>query len=53
METLCEEVDARMRAVADPPFTRESYFHTWDAETKTHRGILTYRAYASAGIGSP
>lgn len=53
MELLCEEVDARMRSLADPPLTRENYFHTWDAETRTHRGILTYRLYASAGIGSP
>lgn len=53
MVTLCGEVDAQLRGVADPPMTRESYFETWDSATKTHRGILTYRAYASEGIGSP
>lgn len=53
MTTLCEEVDAQLRAQTDPPFTRENVFETWDAETRTHRGILTYKAYASEGIGSP
>lgn len=36
-----------------PPCTRDNYFETWDAETKTHRGVLDFVFYASTGSGSP
>lgn len=35
----------------DPPCLRENYFEQWDPDTKTHRGILTYRFYASSPGG--
>lgn len=36
-----------------PPCIRNHYFETWDAETKTHRGVLDFTFYASSGSGSP
>lgn len=42
-------------ALITPECLRTGYFETFDAETKTHRGVLTYRFGASSddGSGSP
>lgn len=47
MVTLRDQVISALQAT-DPPCTRDGYFETKDPETKTHRGILTYRFFASS-----
>jgi hypothetical protein len=50
MITLRDQVIAALQS-SDPPSTREGYLELWDAETKTHRGILTYQFHASTPGG--
>lgn len=52
MVTLRDLVISALQAT-DPPCTREGYFETKDVPTKTHRGVLTYRFFASTAAGSP
>jgi hypothetical protein len=52
MSTLVDEVINALMVV-EPPCLRDGYIEVWDAETKTHRGILTYTFFASTGGGSP
>ena len=51
MITLRDDVINRMQAITDPPNNREPGFETWDADTKTHRAILTYTFFASSSGG--
>jgi hypothetical protein len=37
----------------EPRSLRQGYFETFDRETKTHRGVLTYRFFQSSRAGSP
>lgn len=50
MITLRDSVIAAL-ANSDPPSFRDNYFETWDAETKTHRGILIFVFNASSAAG--
>ncbi len=52
MVTLRDQVIAALQTTF-PPCTRDGYFETYDADTKTHRGVLDFVFYASAGGGSP
>lgn len=40
-------------AMTAPVGLRTGYSETFDTETKTHRGVLTYRFGESSGVGSP
>jgi hypothetical protein len=50
MISLRDQVIVAMMTT-DPPCTREGYTELKDAETKTHRGILTYQFHASTPGG--
>ncbi len=50
MLTIRDQVIAALLST-DPPGYRENYFETWDAETKTHRGILLFSFFASSAAG--
>jgi hypothetical protein len=52
MTTLVDLVIAAMMSTT-PPCIRDGggYIETWDPETKTHRGVLTYQFFASTPGG--
>lgn len=52
MRSLVGQVIAALESTT-PPCTRDFQAEEFDAETKTHRGILRFTFYSSTPVGSP